>query len=487
METKDVEKESLKYSKSMKNQLTICFFLLGIINHLGTILVMTGSRLLSYELGLSKAFYLYTSASTLFNILTRFINSKYLVHISYKRRIQFLCFWMSSGYLLMAAVLLGYNKVKDAGKGDKYNVLFFSLSLIPSFILGTSYALGESAILAYLSKFPKNLVGGFSSGTGLSGLFSASLNFLSQFFDSLKPTKLYGFLSPLGPIYLFLFILTEKIYNKANSDHKFGHLLDQDEYETQTNQNINSVDSDDNKNTDDDSTKKNKPMSLENINYVFKCVGRIIINLFLIYLSQFYTLNAMIVKNVARTDIKLFLPLKCSREVGGHFYRSGKYEFLLIFFQIGMFTSKSMLFIAKKIQPIEIYTCSILCILTFFMLDYFLPFCNFYFFFPLVFLLGMLAGGTYVAAFYSILSNESLGEEYKDVSVNCATIANDCGTFLSGIIGIIIGNTILKNEKLFEKFIQDDKLKEGINCCKIENDQHISVPCTKNLLLNLFS
>ena len=42
METKDVEKESLKYSKSMKNQLTICFFLLGIINHLGTILVMTG-------------------------------------------------------------------------------------------------------------------------------------------------------------------------------------------------------------------------------------------------------------------------------------------------------------------------------------------------------------------------------------------------------------------------------------------------------------
>ena len=73
--------------------------------------------------------------------------------------IQFLCFWMSSGYLLMAAVLLGYNKVKDAGKGDKYNVLFFSLSLIPSFILGTSYALGESAILAYLSKFPKNELG----------------------------------------------------------------------------------------------------------------------------------------------------------------------------------------------------------------------------------------------------------------------------------------------------------------------------------------
>ena len=208
-----------------------------------------------------------------------------------------------------------------------------------------------------------------------------------------------------------MFILTEKIYNKANSDHKFGPLLDQDEYETQTNQNINSVDGDDNKNTDDDSTKKNKPMSLENINYVFKCVGRIIINLFLIYLSQFYTLNAMIVKNVARTDIKLFLPLKCSREVGGHFYRSGKYEFLLIFFQIGMFTSKSMLFIAKKIQPIEIYTCSILCILTFFMLDYFLPFCNFYFFFPLVFLLGMLAGGTYVAAFYSILSNKELGLE----------------------------------------------------------------------------
>ena len=465
MEPSKENKEDSSYTKSMKMRLMIYFFFLGIINHLGTILVMTGGRILSYELNLSSWMYFYTSASTLFNILTRFINSRYLVHISYKIRITFLCFWMCSGYLIMSLVLISYEK-----KYISNNKICFFLSLIPSFILGTSYALGESAILAYLSTFPKNLVGGFSSGTGLSGLFSASLNFASQYYPNLRPKALYLFLAPLGPIYLFLFLLTERIQMEANfgKKYQFEKLNTEEVNNNNNNDNENSDNNNNNNNTDNndenDNTNKNKPMNVENFKHVMNCIKRIILNLFLIYLSQFYCLNGMFVKNSARTDIG-FLPIQCSREKNGHTYRSGKYEFLILFYQIGMFTSKSMLFIVKKIQPIEIFLFSILSILFFFIMDYFFYFVDYYFFIPLLFELGFLGGGTYVAAFYSILSNKELGLEYKDISVNCATIANDFGTFLSGIIGYLINNSIFKNETLYEKYIKNDTLIEGNNCC----------------------
>ena len=105
-------------------------------------------------------------------------------------------------------------------KDIENNKICFLLTLIPSFILGNSYELGEIAILAYLSNFPKNLVSGYSSGTGLSGLFSASLNFASQHYPNLTPKALYLFLAPLGPIYIFLFLLTERIHFKTQYKNK---------------------------------------------------------------------------------------------------------------------------------------------------------------------------------------------------------------------------------------------------------------------------
>ncbi len=71
-------------------------------------------------------------------------------------------------------------------------------------------------------------------------------------------------------------------------------------------------------------------MSIKNFKHFMSCVGRIITNLLFIYLTHFYCLNWMFVKNAARTDIG-FLPIQCSRKKNGHNYCSGKYEFLIFF------------------------------------------------------------------------------------------------------------------------------------------------------------
>ena len=92
METQNEIQEDSNYTKLMKVLLTIYFFLIGLINHLETILILTGSRVLAYELNLSTWMHIYTPASTISNKLTLFINSRYLVHISYKKRITFYVF-----------------------------------------------------------------------------------------------------------------------------------------------------------------------------------------------------------------------------------------------------------------------------------------------------------------------------------------------------------------------------------------------------------
>ena len=459
------DKEEKKYSSNQKLKLSLFFFSLGIINHLGTTLVLTGGRILSKELNMYSYLYFYTSASTLFNILTRFINSKYLVHVPYKKRIIFLCFWMGGGFLIMYLILIGHEK-KFIG-GEKANIIFFLLSFIPSFILGSSYALGESAILAYLNRFPKKLVGGFSSGTGLSGIISALLNLSTQLISSFSIKILYLILSPIGFLYFLFFSLTETIYDEANDEnHNIGTLLVEEEDNSQLNSSDNfSNDNSENKTLKSKSdTEKNKPMSFANVTHVMKCVGRIILNLFCIYFTQFYTLNGLLIKIMGRVDIQ-FLPIECTKKENGLNERKGKYEFMCLFFQIGMFAAKSMLFIAKKIKPIEILSGTVISILIFYIFEYFYHFVDYYFFFPIILLLGFVAGSTYVAAFYNILKNESLGEEYKDVAVNCATIANDTGTFLCGIISYITNNTIFDNETLYEEYVKDKSLLSPNNCC----------------------
>ena len=215
-EKNNVDEDDFKgYSKPAKYKLFLLFFCLGIINHLGTILVMTGGRLLSYELGMKDYVPLYISSSTIFSIITRIINSKLFLKVSYKKRIYFLCFWMMIGYLLMFIVLSLHESILL-----EFNALSFVLSFFPCFFLGSSYAFGEAAMIAYLRLFPKTLIAGWSSGTGFSSIISAFLNFASQLNGGLSLKYLYLVLTPCGLIYLFLFMLTFRILNSKEKHNE---------------------------------------------------------------------------------------------------------------------------------------------------------------------------------------------------------------------------------------------------------------------------
>ena len=462
------------YSRTSKYLLFFLFFWLGIINHLGTILVMNGGRLLAFELNMSEYLQIYTSVATIFSILTRVINSKLCLKVSYKKRIFILSFWMMAGYLSMYAILELHSTVLKGKK--EYDTLCFILSFIPCFFLGSSYAFGEAAIIAYLRMFPKTLIAGWSSGTGLSGLISGCLNLTTQLVDGFSLKYLYLVLFPIGFVYLFLFICTFRILKaqerkiereerlsrahmsimRDSSVSPTNNLAQQSQEEIGETVEVpkdgkmelvvenESEDPNKQKTADDkemeDMNKANQVISCENFRRVMNMVGRVIINLGLIYFLQFFCTNTLIVIACNQKDIG-FLPEGCSDS--GKKFRRGKYEFINLFYQIGMFLSKTFIKIVRRIQPIEVYTIAILVINILYIIEYFGGFIPWGVYIPVGLILGFFSGGTYAGGFYTILNSDKVQKNFKELTVNIATIFNDTGTFLSGIIGYVFYNYVL--------------------------------------------
>jgi hypothetical protein len=447
------------YPKKIKFLFYFLFFCLGIMNHLGTILVQTGARLLAKELDMEKYLYFYTTSCTIFSSIMRVLNSRFFIKVPYKKRVIALSIFMIFGYLSMYIVLKLHKS-----KLENENALCFLLSLIPSCLLGASYAFGENAILAYLKLFPKEYLGGWSSGTGLSGLTGASLNLSSQLIKNFGVVNLYLYLTPLGIIYFLFFFFTEKLKEcyinnddyrtfLLNNENKNITLTDEknkdetvNKINNETNNEENSNENEEeNKNTENETNKEEmkevKEMNMENFKYVMKICGDIIINLCLIYFLQFFAANALLIVCVRRIDIS-FLP----KDEDNH--RKAKYEFLLMFFQIGMFIAKSLLFIAKKIQPIYIYTVVLLFVNLFLIFQYYLVIFQYYLLIPILMINGFFGGGSYAGGFYAILNNDKLGSKYKDLTVNIATIFDDIGTILSGLFGFINQKLIMTADDL---------------------------------------
>ena len=474
-----IEDEFAGYTKAAKYQLFALFFFLGVLNHLGTILVMTGGRLLAKQLDMIDYVPIYTSVSTIFNLAIRLLNSKFCLKVSYKKRVIIICLLNVFGYASMFGVL----KLHEGPLHDMKEICFI-LSFIPCFLLGASYAFGESAMIAYLRLFPKTLIGGWSSGTGVSGIISGALNFLTQLFGSFSLDILYLVLTPVGPLYIIFFFWTYKLLKK-DLDIPSGEIIrdtsvntsSQNEKEDENNA-INTEENlvDDKGETEeeqksqvdstnvDDVNKLNKTMSCENFKAVMKMCGRTIINLGIIYFSYFICISCLVIRDCDKIDIP-FLPLEDIKNgtinttyyknettneteiITYEKYRKGKFEFINLFFQFGMFTAKTLIKLVRKIKPIEIFTGSIFGITAIYFVQYYTGFMP-YWAFPIVnYILGCFSGGTYSGAFYSILHSGKVIQEYKELTVNIATLFNDLGTFLSGLVGYVLLNFVVYSDE----------------------------------------
>ena len=66
------------------------------------------------------------------------------------------------------------------------------------------------------------------------------------------------------------------------------------------------------------------------------------------------------------------MPLGCDDD--DKVYRRGKFEFINLSYQIGMFISKTIIKIVRKIQPIEIYSAAIAIVNIIYIIEYYTGF-----------------------------------------------------------------------------------------------------------------
>ena len=64
-------------------------------------------------------------------------------------------------------------------------------------------------------------------------------------------------------------------------------------------------------------------------------------------------------------------------------------------------------------------------------------------------ILGFFSGGTYAGGFYTILHSDRVEKNYKELTVNVATLFNDSGSFLSGICGFLALNYWIDSRDAF--------------------------------------
>ena len=200
--------------KSRKIIIYLCFAFIGLVNNLGYTLIITGAQQFSSKVNDDTLIAFYPFALIAFNSVARFINSKYLITLSYFKRILGLSIYFFSGYLFLFIILTIIDSYEEFNQK-----LAFLLTLIPTIIMGTGQSLGEATFLGYIRTFPEDYVSGWSAGTGLAGIIAAILSLAFKLLEGHFDLKnLYIIISPVIILFFFAYFTTYKI--KKNIDLK---------------------------------------------------------------------------------------------------------------------------------------------------------------------------------------------------------------------------------------------------------------------------
>ena len=426
IEERNSNTNEIQYPKSL---FFILFLLIGLINNLGYVLILTGSQQFSSKLKSESLIALYPLALIGFSSISRFINSKFCIKVTYFKRLLGLSIYFFIGYISLFIIL---HIVESTDNFN--NTLAFALTLIPSIIMGTGSAFGEATNLGYIRTFPKDFISGWSSGTGFAGVFGAFITLSCKKFEW-KLKNLYLLISPVAFIYFICFFISYKVKQYYENDflkkNKIQRLYERntDIKDNDNEEEIEMVQS----NVESD-VSNNKEMNCTNFVEGFSYGKRFIVNLALVYFLE-YTINSGLCERVNKKQ-----HIKSS-----DFFKQIQYETFMLCYQFGVVLSRSSLVIVKHISFIETFTIIQL-------INFILWYCEVFFgyitnewicYFHMI-IVGLCGGASYVGCFFFILNSKVIKQEIKELCLNIGTIFNDIGILSSSITVLILDNTIMK-------------------------------------------
>ena len=411
---KEQKKKTKTKHKMIQYFIFLSFSFLGFINHLGYYLIITNSQQLATNLGNESLIACYPLALIIFSSLSRLINSKYFINISYYIRVIFLALYFAIGYITLFFIL-------DNKKINGNNDLAFWFTLIPTAIVGTGESFGEVIILSYIGSFRGNYISGWNIGASLAGV---SGSFISLLFKNLNSNVkyLYLMLAPISVLYLFIFIFVDCCGHteKKSSSHKKKYM----KFHEKKIQNNN-----------EDENYKKKVLNCANFKDGIILARKYIINLALINFLQ-YTICYCFCE---RANKYKFINSK------GTIFESAQYESILLFYQLGVVISNSSLCIIKNIKRVEIFTyLQAFNFILWFLEALFGYVSNQWICFIHLFFVGFCGGGENIILLNNMFNSKHISKQFQELCLNISEFFMDWGILLSSVFSIILDNTYLK-------------------------------------------
>lgn len=412
---KEPKKKKKAKHKLIQYFILLSFSFLGFINHLGYYLIITNSQQLATSLGNESLIACYPLALIIFSSLSRLINSKYFINVSYYVRVIFLTLYFAIGYVSLFFIL--NNK-----KVNENNDRAFWFTLIPTAIVGTAESFGEVIILSYIGTFRGNYISGWNIGASLAGV---SGSFICLLFKNLNSNLkyLYLMLCPICVLYLFIFIFVDCCgHNEKKSNSFKKKYMKFHEKKIQNNNN-------------EDENLKKKSLNCKNFKDIIILARRYIFNLALINFFQ-YTICYCFCE---RANKHKFINSK------GTIFESAQYETLLMFYQLGVVISNSSLFIIKHIKKIEIFTyLQAFNFILWFLEALFGYISNHWICFIHLFFVGFCGGGENIVLLNRMFNSKNISKQFQELCLNISEFFMDWGILLSSVFSIILDNTYLK-------------------------------------------
>ncbi len=378
------------------------FFILGCINNLAYVVINSAAQSLAISFDARSLVGLVPWANVAVGVLLRFVNM-WLSHVAYKWRMLMCC-------LLFVIGLVGI----------AFSVYVnFVFALVMIVFVGAASSFGESILLTYQRNFPPEVVGGWSSGTGLAGvggallyiLFSAVLNFSNEdTFICLIPTVI---------IYMMAYGLMLHPEPPPQDAAAAAAKAAADSSDVQ----VDSIAAEEKGGESAALLAAGHRAPETGARRYWRCVKLVAwqaINLLLVYFFEY-------VASVGAADK--------SEPVGSlhspNWWVRNAFVLLAFMYQLGVFCSRSSLRIVR-IRRVEILTVLQAANFVLWILQAYYKFMPIEAQLPLMFFVGLLGGASYVNIFYNLLHDDIYPDEDRELIVNMAAVCINLGIVLAG-------------------------------------------------------
>lgn len=376
----------------------IGFFILGCINNLAYVVINSAAQSLAISFDARNLVGLVPWANVAVGFLFRFVNM-WMVGVAYKWRMLLCCLMFVIGLVGVAFSVY-------------VNFVFALLMIV---FVGAASSFGESILLTYQRNFPPEVVGGWSSGTGLAGVGGALLYILFSAVLKFSNEETFICLIPSVIIYMMAYGLmlhpeppAVSAASPASSSPKKEHGSDVQ---------VDAIDHD-----GSPLLLEGAPKEKRGARY-WRCVKLVAwqaINLMLVYFFEY-------VASVGAAD-------KSQPPGSVHstdWFVRNAFVLLAFMYQAGVFVSRSSLRVVR-IRRVEILTVIQAANFVLWILQAYYKFMPIGAQLPLMFFVGLLGGASYVNIFYNLLHDDIYPDEDRELIVNMAAVCINLGIVLAG-------------------------------------------------------